>query len=175
VLGAIAAAGLLLALLVGLVAASAIPPAVPTFAIAPMQVHDYTEDCEKGYQPAYGVAKAPGWPRPTIGCLPDGLSLAEWSLDPSFAYSATSTEIHVQVDEIACFNFYGARGAIAQNVRYRPDGITITLAVQLAKNHGPCPGPNRSPYVVRLSEPVGGRPLTDGAREDPQPGAVQAK
>ncbi len=162
VLGATAVAGLLIALATGLVAASAMPPTVLTFEPVPQQA-----DCNHG------------WPAPLMGrgsvgeifpCFPEGLSMATWSLDSAFTYSAASTEVHVQVDEIACLNFYGARGRIAQNVRYRPDGIVITLAVLLPDRPGPCPGPGRSPYVVRLTEPVGNRPLLDGMRL----GGVQA-
>jgi hypothetical protein len=122
-----------------------------------------------------GWTPTPGGPLddcPNMAVPPDGYGAADWALDPAFAFSADSTEIHVVVGEMSCHGTYSATGRIAQHVEYAADRVVVTLAVRsfTAADFPPssfplvftCPGTPGTPAVIKLSEPVGTRTLFDG-------------
>jgi hypothetical protein len=99
---------------------------------------------------------------PLMAVPPAGYTAATWTLDSAVPYSASSTEIHILVDEWSCHGFASAEGRIVLNVEYRDDAVVATLAVRELGGPQTCPGTPPTPYVLHLNQPVGNRSLQDG-------------
>jgi len=129
-----------------------------------------------------GVVGCPGldlvWERgstPPLACevrgvMPLGFYAATFELDPDFARSPDSTEIHVLVTMRDCHSA-PMFGPIAQAVSYRADAVLVTLAIGMGGNDPSivCIEGARerwTPYAIELSEPLGRRAIYD-AEPDP--------
>jgi hypothetical protein len=113
-----------------------------------------------GYIPGPDAAPSDGCPLMVVP--PAGYGAATWILDPSVPYSASSTEIHILVDEWSCHGDASAEGRIVRNLEYRDDAVVVTLAVRALGGPQTCPGTPGTPYVLRLDQAVGNRSLQDG-------------
>lgn len=78
--------------------------------------------------------------------------------------SADTTTIHIGVSRLGCAG--GETGTVLQpEVMYEHDSIVIRTSVVSLPADGAytCPGNDFVPITIRLSEPVGSRPLIDAA------------
>ncbi len=97
------------------------------------------------------------------------LGPADWWLDPDHATPGSDAlELHVLVLERECASGTSADGRIAEPVvDYGPDAVTITIGVRRAAGDQTCQGNPPTPFVVELTEPLGGRMLLDGGHAPP--------
>ncbi len=97
--------------------------------------------------------------------LPAGVGRAEWRLDPAFpAPAAGDRQIHVLINERACASGQSPEGRVLPPmVTSSPTAMTIAILVTNRPGGQDCPGNPDLPMTVDLPEPLGGRPLLDGA------------
>ena len=102
--------------------------------------------------------------RPEV-VLPAGVGRAEWRLDPAFPPPAAGDRtIHVLINERACTGGKSPEGRVlAPIIAPSPTAMTIAILVNGLPGGHDCPGNPDFPMVVELPEPLGGRPLLDGA------------
>ena len=132
-----------------------------------------------------GAVGADGWQvAGSGGCQlmavpPSGYTTGTWSLDPSVAYSATATELSIDVSELACSSGTSPEGRIVTSVDYGQTSVAVTVFVRSLSGAQTCqltisatPEP---PYVVHLDQPVESRDLVDGGTwPPPQPSMWKA-
>ncbi|MGH2407594.1 MAG: hypothetical protein ACRDF7_05910 [Candidatus Limnocylindrales bacterium] len=96
---------------------------------------------------------------------------ATWWLDPAFPPpEATSTLLHVLVDELACHSFTPATGRMSDPLTvYTPTTLTITIGVRPLGGWQTCPLPPGTPTEINLSMALLDRSLVDGGRVPPGP------
>jgi hypothetical protein len=124
-----------------------------------------------------GAVGADGWQvAGSGGCQlmavpPSGYATGTWSLDPSVAYSATATELSIDVSELACSSGTSPEGRIVTSVDYGQTSVAVTVFVRSLSGAQTCqltisatPEP---PYVVHLDQPVESRDLVDGGTWPP--------
>lgn len=92
---------------------------------------------------------------------PGPLAVATWRLDGPA--SPTSTELLLLVEERGCGSGRGADGRIRTAVDYGQDEVRVTVWVRELRGDQTCQGVPPTPYVLRLTEPLGDRELRDGA------------
>jgi len=61
---------------------------------------------------------------------PSGYTTGTWSLDPSVAYSATATELSIDVSELACSSGTSPEGRIVTSVDYGQTSVAVTVFVR---------------------------------------------
>lgn len=97
--------------------------------------------------------------------LPAGIGRAEWRLDPAFPLpGAGDRQIHVRINELACASGQPPEGRVLPPI-VAPSQTAMTIAILVTNRPGgqDCPGNPDFPLTVDLPEPLGGRPLLDGA------------
>jgi len=97
--------------------------------------------------------------------LPAGVSRAEWRLDPAFPQPAAGDRLlHVLIHEQACANGRPPVGRVLPPL-VTPSQTAMTIAILVTNVPGgaDCPGNPEFAVTVELPEPLGGRPLLDGA------------
>lgn len=97
--------------------------------------------------------------------LPQGVSRAEWRLDPAFPLPAAGDrQIHVLINELACASGQSPEGRVQPPI-VAPSPTAMTIAILVTNRPGgqDCPGNPDFAMTVELPEPLGGRPLLDGA------------
>jgi hypothetical protein len=97
--------------------------------------------------------------------LPVGVVRAEWRLDPAFPEPAAGDrQIHVLIRERACASGQSPEGRVLPPiVASSQTAMTIAILVTSRPGGQDCPGNPEFPMTVDLPEPLGGRPLLDGA------------
>jgi hypothetical protein len=102
--------------------------------------------------------------RPEVA-LPGGVSRATWRLDPGFpAPAAGDRTIHVLINEVACASGTSPEGrVVAPAVAVSERAVTIAILVRTRPGANECPGNPEFAMAIDLPEPLGGRPLFDGA------------
>lgn len=97
--------------------------------------------------------------------LPAGVGRAEWRLDPAFPRPAAGDrQIHVLINELACAGGQSPEGRVLPPI-VAPSQTAMTISILVTNRPGgqDCPGNPDFPMTVDLPEPLGGRPLLDGA------------
>jgi hypothetical protein len=97
--------------------------------------------------------------------LPAGVSRAEWRLDPAFPRPAAGDrQIHVLINEQACASGQSPEGRVLPPI-VAPSQTAMTIVILVTQRPGgqDCPGNPDFAMTVDLPEPLGGRPLLDGA------------
>jgi hypothetical protein len=105
-------------------------------------------------------------PPGTSGARGPDFRRATWALDPAFASPGpASTELHILVWETTCSSGLPMTGRMsAPDIAYTPETVTITIGVRPLGRPQACPGPQGTPAIVGLAEPLGLRTLLDGGR-----------
>jgi hypothetical protein len=103
--------------------------------------------------------------------VPDGMSLAEWWLDPGRpAPSPNAVEVAILVRETACASGQSPEGRIlAPTVVVSPDAVTVAIGIVHRPGGQDCPGNPAHPMLLILPEPLGNRLLLDGGKYPPPP------
>jgi hypothetical protein len=120
-----------------------------------------------------GAVGADGWQVagsggcPLMAVPPSGYTTATWGLDPSVAYSATATELSIDVSELACSSGTSPEGRIVTSVDYGQTSVAVTVIVRSLSGAQTCQGTIPATYVVQLDQPVGSRDLVDGGSWPP--------
>lgn len=97
--------------------------------------------------------------------LPAGVGRAEWRLDPGFPRPAGGDrQIHVLINEQACASGQSPEGRVLPPI-VAPSETAMTIVILVTPRPGgqDCPGNPDFAMTVELPEPLGGRPLLDGA------------
>ena len=138
---------------------------------------DYAEVTVQRGTSLSGAFGADGWQvAGSGGCQlmavpPSGYATGTWSLDPSVAYSATATELSIDVSELACNGGTSPEGRIVTSVDYGQTSVAVTVIVRSLSGAQTCqltiPSTPEPPYVVHLDQPVGTRDLVDGGTWPP--------
>lgn len=124
-----------------------------------------------------GAVTADGWQVAGSGSCqlmavaPAGYTTGTWGLDPSVPYSASATEIDIDVAELACSSGRSPQGRIVTHVDYSQTAVSVTAFVLSLLGPQTCqltiPATPEPPYVVHLDQPVGSRDLVDGGTWPP--------
>lgn len=136
---------------------SAEPGSVPTSALAATSTVSTT-----------GGTPAPTTAAPTTAVQappetsePEPGDAAVWTVDPAGALTVESTSFTARVTRLGCSG--GITGQVfPPAIELRADAIVVTFLVEHIPG-GECPGNNAVPFDVTLPEPVGNRPILDGA------------
>ena len=100
--------------------------------------------------------------------LPQGVGRAEWRLDPAFPRPAAGDrQIHVLINERACANGQSPQGRVLRPI-VSPGQTAMTISILVTTIGGDCPGNPDFAMTVDLPEPIGERPLLDGAVYPPR-------
>ncbi|MEX2011317.1 MAG: hypothetical protein WEF51_03655 [Chloroflexota bacterium] len=97
--------------------------------------------------------------------LPAGVGRAEWRLDPAFPPPAIGDrQIHVLINELACASGQSPEGRVLPPM-IAPSQTAMTIVILVTGRPGgqDCPGNPDFAMVADLPEPLGERPLLDGA------------
>jgi hypothetical protein len=97
--------------------------------------------------------------------LPAGVSRAEWRLDPAFPPPAVGDRtVRILINERACSGGSSPEGRVLPPIiAPSPTAMTIAILVTNIPGGNDCPGNPDFAMKVDLPEPLGGRPLLDGA------------
>ncbi|PPK90878.1 hypothetical protein CLV92_1218 [Kineococcus xinjiangensis] len=89
--------------------------------------------------------------------------VAEWR--PAAPPGPQDTSLPLLVTERDCAGGQSSEGRVQEPVvEYRPDAVVITIRVDPLGGAQTCPGNPATPYLLQLSEPIGGRALLDGGQ-----------
>ena len=104
-----------------------------------------------------------------IRAVAGGLRADKWELDPAAPpLGPDATEIPIWVWEGSCASGQTAEGRVREPVvDYTDEAVVVMIAVEPIG--GACPSNPPTPFVLRLSEPLGNRRLLDGGSEPPAP------
>jgi hypothetical protein len=94
--------------------------------------------------------------------VPEGVSIAEWRLDPAFPAPAPGDRvIHTLINERACASGQPPVGRVLPAiVSYESERVVAMVLVRTIG--GDCPGNPDFAFAIELSEPLGERSLFDG-------------
>jgi hypothetical protein len=84
---------------------------------------------------------------------------ADWRIDPTAELGPTTREVPITVNERSCSSGRSAEGRIAVSVDYEGDTVSLDVGVRPFGGDQDCQGNPDTPYVVVLSEPLGGRTI----------------
>jgi hypothetical protein len=124
------------------------------------------------------IPSRPAWPvapevlpSATSGELSSEFGKGTWAIDPAFGSPGPTTSVlHVLVWEVGCSSDSPTTGRMsAPIVKVDSSTITITIGVRPKSGVQTCPGPQGTPAVVNLPEPLGERTLLDGGSNPPAP------
>ena len=102
--------------------------------------------------------------------LPDGVSRADWRLDPGFPRpDASDRQIHVLLTERACASGEPPKGRVEPPIVV-PTERAIVVSIRVRSRPGAqfCPGNPEFALAVDLPEPLGQRLLLDGGVYPPR-------
>ena len=101
--------------------------------------------------------------------IPPGVSRAELRLDPAFPPPGLADRaVRVLITERACASGQSPEGRVLPPiVSPREQAITLTILVTTRPGDRDCPGNPEFAMVIDLPEPLGDRPLFDGATYPP--------
>ena len=96
--------------------------------------------------------------------VPDGVSIAEWRLDPALPDPAQGDRIiHVLLNERACASGQSPEGRVLPPaIVVDAERVTITILVRNVPGGADCPGNPDFAMPIDLPGPVGAWPLFDG-------------
>jgi hypothetical protein len=96
--------------------------------------------------------------------VPDGVTIAQWRLDPDFPEPAPDDPtIHVLLNERACASGQSPEGRVLPPVIVVGAGaVTITILVRDRPGGQDCPGNPDFALAIDLPDALDGRPLFDG-------------
>jgi hypothetical protein len=108
------------------------------------------------------------WP-----ALDPGVGRAVFRVAPDVELAADSTETAVLVTELACTRGQDARGRILPpQIFSDADSVTVVMTIRALTGVHTCIDGRATPFVLRLPEPLGERPLLDGYSIPPRDATI---
>ena len=99
----------------------------------------------------------------------DSVARADLWLDPAHLPAPADRVVRLFLAETACAGGQSPEGRIlAPEVRYRADGVFVSIGVRRLRGSQDCLGRDADPHVVQLSESVGNRQLFDASLIPPR-------
>ncbi len=102
------------------------------------------------------------WESCVLEQVREGFDNADVELDPAFALTPDTTELHFLVTERACNSGQSAEGRIelVEKAEFE-DAVEVYLAIRPPGGPAECQGNPPAPFVVELDEPLGDRRISD--------------